>query len=65
VALGRGVLVSEDLASGRLVELFPAFRFNVEHGYNLIYAKGNREHPKVCAFRDWIEDEIRQSKMSE
>lgn len=58
VALGRSVLVSEDLASGRLVELFPAFRLNVEHGYDLIYAKGNREHPKVCAFRDWIKGEI-------
>ncbi len=65
VALGRSVLVAEDLASGRLVELFPAFRLNVEHGYDLIYAKGSRDHPKICAFRDWMNEEIRRFNMPE
>ncbi len=65
VALGRSVLVSEDLVSGRLIELFPEFRLNVEHGYDLVYAKGNHDHPKVCAFRDWINQEIRQFNLSE
>lgn len=60
VALGRSVLISEDLISGRLVELFPSCRLNVEHGYDLIYSKGNRGHPKVCAFRDWIVGEIQR-----
>ena len=59
VALGRSVLVAEDLAAGRLVELFPDARLAVEWGYDLVYPAGGRDHPKVCAFRAWMHDEVR------
>ncbi len=58
VALGRSVLVAEDLAAGRLVSLFPEARLAVEYGYDLVYRTGNRDEPKVRAFRDWIADEV-------
>ncbi|KUM27778.1 LysR family transcriptional regulator [Mesorhizobium loti] len=59
VALGRSVLVAEDLAAGRLVELFSA-KLEVEWGYDLVYRIGNQDHPKVRAFRNWIADEVRE-----
>ena len=59
VALGRSVLVAEDLAQGRLVALFPQARLEVEWGYDLVYRIGNRDHPKVRAFRNWMADEVR------
>lgn len=58
VALGRSVLVAEDLAAGRLVALFPEARLEVEYGYDLVYRLGNRDDPKVRAFRDWMADEV-------
>lgn len=59
VALGRSVLVAEDLAAGRLVALFPETRMEVDHGYDLVYRAGNRDHPTVRAFRSWMADEVR------
>ncbi|WP_336740462.1 transcriptional regulator GcvA [Aureimonas altamirensis] len=58
VALGRSVLVAEDLAAGRLVSLFPHAKLDVEWGYDLAYATGNQDHPKVRAFRSWIKGEV-------
>ena len=60
VALGRSVLVAEDLAAGRLVELFPGARLEVEWGYDLVCRVGSQDHLKVCAFRDWMADEVRE-----
>lgn len=60
VALGRSVLVAEDLAQGRLVELFPGTELEVELGYDLVYCIGNQDHPKVRAVRTWIADEVRR-----
>jgi LysR family glycine cleavage system transcriptional activator len=60
VALGRSVLVAEDLAAGRLVALFPQAKLEVEWGYDLVYRIGNQDHPKVRAFRNWIADEVRE-----
>ncbi len=60
VALGRSVLVAEDLAAGRLVSLFPQARLEVEWGYDLVYRIGNQDDPKVRAFRNWIADEVRE-----
>jgi LysR family transcriptional regulator, glycine cleavage system transcriptional activator len=59
VALGRSALVADDIAAGRLVVPFPQFRLKAERGYDLVYRIGNAEHPKVCALRDWLADEIR------
>jgi LysR family glycine cleavage system transcriptional activator len=60
VALGRGVLVAEDLAAGRLVALFPQAKLDVEWGYDLVYRIGNQDDPKVRAFRNWIAEEVRE-----
>jgi LysR family glycine cleavage system transcriptional activator len=60
VALGRSVLVAEDLAAGRLVAPFPQAKLDVEWGYDLVYRIGNQDHPKVRAFRNWIADEVRE-----
>lgn len=60
VALGRSVLVAEDVAEGRLVALSPKAKLEVEWGYDLVYQIGNGDHPKVRAFRNWIQDEVRQ-----
>lgn len=62
VALGRSVLVAEDLAAGRLVSLFPEATLQVEWGYDLAYRIGHQSHPKVCAFRNWITQEVRDAK---
>jgi LysR family glycine cleavage system transcriptional activator len=59
VALGRSVLVADDLAAGRLVAPFPQIKLDAGRGYFLVYRAGNRDHPKVRALRDWLEDEIR------
>lgn len=59
VALGRSVLVADDVESGRLVSLFPFAKLEVAWGYDLIYKIGNQDHPKVRAFRDWILREVR------
>jgi LysR family glycine cleavage system transcriptional activator len=38
----------------------PVTKFDkAERGYDLVYRAGNQEHPKVCAVRDWLADEIR------
>ncbi|PQZ45665.1 LysR family transcriptional regulator [Ochrobactrum sp. MYb15] len=60
VALGRSVLVAEDLAAGRLISLFPEAKLEVAWGYDLIYKIGNQDHPKVRAFRHWILREARE-----
>lgn len=59
VALGRSTLVADDVAGGHLVAVFPQFRLKAERGYDLVYLPGNRDHPKVCALRDWLVDEVR------
>lgn len=60
VALGRSVLVAEDIVAGRLVSLFPQAKLDVEWGYDLVYRTGNQDDPKVRAFRNWITDEVRK-----
>lgn len=59
VALGRSVLVAQDLSEGRLVPLFPQHKLEVEWGYDLVYRMGNQDHPKVRTVRNWIAGEIR------
>jgi LysR family glycine cleavage system transcriptional activator len=59
VALGRSVIVADDIAAGRLVAPFPQFCLKAERGHDLVYRIGSRDDPKVCALRDWLVDEIR------
>jgi LysR family glycine cleavage system transcriptional activator len=58
IALGRSVLVAEDVAARRLISLFPEAKLDAEWGYDLVLQIGHRDDPKVRAFRGWIVDEI-------
>jgi len=58
IALCRSVLISEYLAAVRIVELFPEYQLDVEHGYDLVFAIGNDAHPKVQAVRLRIANEL-------
>ena len=59
VALRRSVLVSDDIVAGRLIAPFAHITLKGEKGYDLVYRIGNRDHPKVCALRDWLAEEVR------
>lgn len=58
VALGRSVLVAEDLRQGRLVAPFPQAKLDVELGYDLVYRTGTQDHLEVQAIRAWLADEV-------
>jgi len=57
VALARGALVGADLATGRLVRLFPK-RVPPRTAYYLVYPKAAAELGRVRAFRNWIRGEV-------
>ncbi|MEQ5841316.1 transcriptional regulator GcvA [Paraburkholderia acidicola] len=59
IALGRSVIVADDIAAGYLVAPFPQFRLKAERGHDLLYRIGSRDDAKVCALRDWLADEVR------
>ena len=59
VALGRGVLVKEEIATGRLVAPFPDLQVKAARGYDLVYAPRSRNTPQLHALRDWLRDEVR------
>ena len=52
VALGAPTLFRQEIASGRLVQLFEAPAD--ARGYWLVYAKDRRRSPKIAAFREWL-----------
>jgi LysR family glycine cleavage system transcriptional activator len=58
VALGRGVLIAEDVAAGRLVRLFDASR-PANTAYFIVCPPAALERAKVAAFRDWLLAEAR------
>jgi len=58
VALARGALVAADLATGRLVRLFPR-RVPSRTAYYLVYPRAAGELARVRAFRDWIQGEAK------
>lgn len=60
VALGRSVIVADDIAAGRLIAPFPDICLKSERGHDLVYRIGSRDDPKVCALRDWLSDEIQR-----
>lgn len=58
VALGRSVLVAEDVAAGRLIEPFPQIRLPVGRGYDLLHRPGADDDPGIVALRAWLSDEV-------
>jgi LysR family glycine cleavage system transcriptional activator len=63
VALGRSVLVADDLAAGRLVKPFD-LELPTQAAYYLVYPDGTQERPKVKAFRDWVTSEVARDAAS-
>ena len=56
VALGRSVLVADDLAQGRLVRPFD-MSLPGEFAYYIVCPEADARRPKVEAFRNWLLDE--------
>jgi LysR family glycine cleavage system transcriptional activator len=56
VALGRGSLVEQDLASGRLVRVLPHAVDN-EYAYYIAWRADNPKLQRIHALRDWLLDE--------
>ena len=65
VALGRSVVVADDLAAGRLVRLFPDVRCSVGWAYWVVHTPEGARLAKVAAFRDWLVAEARQGGQAE
>ncbi|MFQ5955784.1 MAG: transcriptional regulator GcvA [Kiloniellales bacterium] len=59
VTLGRGALVAEDLAAGRLVKPF-AISLPAEFAYYIVAPEATAGQPKIVAFRDWLLEEARR-----
>lgn len=57
VALGRDSLVTELLASGRLVRPLKASRPG-DFAYYTVTTQGNAEHPRIQAFINWVEEQV-------
>lgn len=53
VALGRSMLVADEIAEGRLVRLF-AHSLPAQHSYYLLMRESAASHGKIKAFHDWI-----------
>ena len=62
VALGRGGLCADELASGRLVRPFPHSR-PADYAYYVVTPEGHAEAPRVRAFLAWLEDEAAGSRL--
>ncbi|HNB28673.1 MAG TPA: transcriptional regulator GcvA [Alphaproteobacteria bacterium] len=58
VALGRSVLIGDELASGRLVRPFAVTRQS-SYAYYAVTTKAARGNPRVAAFIAWLLAEIR------
>lgn len=56
VALASGVLVTDDLAAGRLVRPFD-LAMDVELAYYVVSLESTADQPRIKAFRDWVVSE--------
>jgi len=57
VALGRSVMVHDDLAAGRLVRLFSRTVCPSQLAYYVVYRPECAVLPRLSAFRDWLQSE--------
>jgi len=64
VALARSVMARDDLASGRLVRLFPEISLASALAYYVVYRPGCAGLPRLVAFRDWLLAEAAQASRS-
>lgn len=64
VALGRSVLVAEDISTGRLVELFPNIRLPAGRGYDLVYRPVEQVDTLISVLRDWLKAEVQDAGLA-
>ncbi|MCM7486533.1 transcriptional regulator GcvA [Enterobacter kobei] len=62
VALGRSILIADDVAAGRLVVPFPQYKLQAERGYDIVYRSDNKDSYKIRILRQWLLEEIRVLK---
>jgi LysR family glycine cleavage system transcriptional activator len=62
VALARSVMARDDLASGRLVRLFPDINFASALAYYVVYRPECASLRKLTTFRDWLLAEAAHSQ---
>ena len=58
VALARSVMARDDVAAGRLVQLFPEITFSSVLAYYVVYQAESANMTKLKAFRDWLFAEV-------
>jgi LysR family glycine cleavage system transcriptional activator len=61
VALSHKLIASDDVHSGRLVTPFGP-ELPLRSGYHFVCPKGHETRPMVRAFRDWLFDEMAETK---
>ncbi|MHB0772954.1 LysR substrate-binding domain-containing protein [Bradyrhizobium sp. 1.29L] len=57
VALARSIMARDDIASGRLVRLFPEITMPSSLSYYVVYRSESAGLPRLLAFRDWLFEE--------
>lgn len=62
VALARSAMAGDDIASGRLVRLFPEIDCTSALAYYVVYRPESADLPRMIAFRDWILGEAAMSR---
>ncbi|MUL17121.1 transcriptional regulator GcvA [Aliivibrio fischeri] len=54
IALGRSVLVKDDLDCGRLVQLFPDLESTTELAYYVVWKQKGTVSDKISVFKEWL-----------
>ena len=54
IALARSVMARDDVASGRLLRLFPHLEFPSPLAYYIVYRPESQALPRLVAFRNWL-----------
>ncbi len=60
VALGRSVLIADDLSAGLLIKPFD-IDLKAHLSYYAVYPKANARRPKIIAFREWLVAEAKET----
>ncbi|MFT4115950.1 transcriptional regulator GcvA [Bradyrhizobium sp.] len=65
VALARSIMARDDIASGRLVRLFPGNTLPSSLSYYVVYRPESAALPRLLAFRDWLFEEASANVVDE
>lgn len=59
IALGRSLIVKDDLLAGRLVRLFEVVTCPTGWAYYIVHLPDAFERPKIVAFKEWLQLEMK------